>query len=307
MNLNVKNETSRLKTVVLGQPKSLGRVPLLEETYDAKSYESVKNGEYPSEVEVVREMTAFERALTKHGVEVLYPKIIENYNQVFARDVAFVIEDKIIISNMIADRIDELGAYQEIFAEIPPENIIHLPKKVRMEGGDVILCNDTIFCGVYKNSDFYSCKTARTNPYGIDFLREIFPNKNFVEIPLKKKDTDPYGGILHLDCTFMPVGNGKAVFYKGCFTDEKTYPFLLDFFGKENVFEVSREEIYYITTNVFSISPEIVVSEEKFTRLNCFLEQNWHLTVEKVPYLEVSKMGGLFRCSTMPLIREDEK
>lgn len=38
MQLNVKNETSTLKAVVLGQPGSIGKVPTLEETYDAKSY-----------------------------------------------------------------------------------------------------------------------------------------------------------------------------------------------------------------------------------------------------------------------------
>ena len=44
MQLNVKNETSTLKAVVLGQPGSIGKVPTLEETYDAKSYESVFMG-----------------------------------------------------------------------------------------------------------------------------------------------------------------------------------------------------------------------------------------------------------------------
>lgn len=34
MQLNVRNETSTLKAVVLGQPGSIGKVPTLEETYD---------------------------------------------------------------------------------------------------------------------------------------------------------------------------------------------------------------------------------------------------------------------------------
>ena len=38
MQLNVKNETSTLKAVVLGQPGSIGKVPTLEETYDSHSY-----------------------------------------------------------------------------------------------------------------------------------------------------------------------------------------------------------------------------------------------------------------------------
>jgi len=50
MNLNIKNETSTLKAVVLGQPGSIGKIPEPEKVYDAKSYESVLNGVYPTEV-----------------------------------------------------------------------------------------------------------------------------------------------------------------------------------------------------------------------------------------------------------------
>ena len=56
--------------------------------------------------------------------------------------------------------------------------------------------------------------------------------------------------------------------------------------------------------NIFSISPEVVVSDETFTRMNEFLRNEWGFTVEEIPYREISKMGGLLRCSTMPLVRE---
>jgi N-dimethylarginine dimethylaminohydrolase len=56
-------------------------------------------------------------------------------------------------------------------------------------------------------------------------------------------------------------------------------------------------------SNVFSISDDIVVSEENFTRLNTWLSENGY-TVEKVPYAEISKQEGLLRCSTLPLIRD---
>ena len=44
MNLNVKNETSTLQAVVLGQPGSIGRVPTLDQSFDAKSYETISLG-----------------------------------------------------------------------------------------------------------------------------------------------------------------------------------------------------------------------------------------------------------------------
>ena len=55
--------------------------------------------------------------------------------------------------------------------------------------------------------------------------------------------------------------------------------------------------------NVLFISPEIIVSHSKFKRLNKWLEEKGVL-VEKVDYSNISKMSGLFRCSTLPLTRE---
>ena len=97
MQLNVRNETSTLKAVVLGQPGSIGKVPTLEETYDAKSYESVLHNIYPHEEDIFKEMRCFESVLLKYGVQVYRPWTLENCNQVFARDVGFVIDDKIIV------------------------------------------------------------------------------------------------------------------------------------------------------------------------------------------------------------------
>lgn len=80
---------------------------------------------------------------------------------------------------------------------------------------------------------------------------------------------------------------------------------LVEKFGKKNVFEITQEEMYFMNANIFSISPTIVVSENRFTRLNNHMENEWGLTVERIPYFEISKMGGLLRCSTLPLVREN--
>lgn len=306
MNLNVKNETSRLKAVVLGQPGSLGPVPVLSQTYDAKSYESVLNGVYPTEESVYKEMSAFEKVLLKHNVQVFRPWTLENCNQVFARDVGFVIDDKIINSNIIPDREDEKEAYEVIYDQIAYNKIFNLPERAHVEGGDVVLYNDIVFVGLYTGNDYSQLKTARTNLYAFNFLKEIFPDKTFIPLELNKHDTDPRKGVLHLDCCFMPVSRNKAIVYKDGFRFEKDYRQLLDVFGHENIFEISQEEMYYMNSNVFSISPEVLVSEQNFTRLNNFLENEWNVTVERIPYREISKMGGLLRCSTLPLLREDD-
>ena len=58
-----------------------------------------------------------------------------------------------------------------------------------------------------------------------------------------------------------------------------------------------------MNSNVFSISPEIIVSEQGFVRLNNELRKRG-FQVEEVAYAEIAKMEGLLRCSTMPLRRK---
>jgi len=305
MNLNVKNETSTLRAVVLGQPGSIGKIPTIDKTFDAKSYESVLKKIYPTEESIAQEMSAFEKVLLKYDVQVFRPTTLENCNQVFARDVGFVIGDKIINSNIIPDREDEKEAYEVIYDQIAYNKIYNLPGKAHVEGGDVVLFDEKVFVGLYTKPDYPSLKTARTNLYAFNFLKELIPDKTFIPIELKKHDTDPRAGVLHLDCAFMPVGNGKAILYKNGFSNGKDYHMLVEIFGRQNIFEITQEEMYYMNANVFSISPTVVVSERRFTRLNEQLEK-WGLTVERVPYFEISKMGGLLRCSTLPLVRYDD-
>lgn len=304
MQLNIKNETGRLRSVVLGQPKSNGAVPTLEDSYDAKSYHTIQQGNYPTEEDITAEMCAFESVLKKYGVEVFRPDVIQDYNQVFARDVAFVIDDKMILANLLPDRADEQDAYSKIFEKVEWRKIINLPETAHIEGGDVIVWNDFLFIGTCFSEDYRNFKTARTNEYAIEILKEYFPKKRIIDLELKKNDTVPYEGILHLDCTFNPIGTDKCIIYKDGFVDEADYNLLLDIFGEDNCFQVTREEMFAMNPNIFSISPEVIVSDSAFTRMNDFLRNEWNFTVEEIPYREISKMGGLLRCSTMPLVRD---
>ena len=304
MNLHVQSETARLRAVVLGLPYSPGPTPTLEQTFDSKSYESVLHGVYPVEQDMIREMDAFLAILKKYDVDVYRPAPVNNCNQVFSRDVGFVIDDKIIVSNIIPDRQEEIDAYEDIYRQIHYKQIYNLPESVHVEGGDVVLYKDIIFLGQYDFPDYRQVKTARTNRLALDYLKMIFPEKTIVPLNLLKSDTDPYQGILHLDCTFMPVGRDKAIIYKRGFMNPRDADHLIDIFGKENVFELTTEEMYAMNSNVFSISEDVVVTEEHFTRLNKHLREQWGMTVETVPYREISKMGGLLRCSTLPLRRD---
>ncbi|QTE23938.1 dimethylarginine dimethylaminohydrolase family protein [Polaribacter cellanae] len=303
LQLNIKNETSKLKAVVLGTAKSNGGVPKVEDCYDPKSVQHVIAGTYPKEEDMILEMDAVEKVLKKYNVKVFRPKVIENYNQIFSRDIAFVIDDTFVKANILPDRDQEIEAISHVISQINPENIIKLPEECHVEGGDVMPWNDYIFVGTYSGEDYSNHITARTNIDAVIALQELFPNKTLKSFELRKNNTDPKENALHLDCCFQPIGKDKAILHKNGFLVEKEYEWLVNFFGKENIFEITKEEMYNMNSNIFSISEDVIISEKNFTRLNTWLRENGFI-VEEVPYAEIAKQEGLLRCSTMPLIRE---
>jgi N-dimethylarginine dimethylaminohydrolase len=301
--LNVHNETSRLRSVILGTAESNGPTPAIHEAYDPKSLEHIVAGTYPSEEDMVHEIEALKMVFEKHGVTVYRPQLIENYNQIFTRDIGFVIGDTFIKANILPDREREQEAIQYITDQIGAEKIITPPAEVHIEGGDVILWDSHIFIGTYKGSDYKDFITARTNMHGVEFIKNLFPDKIVKEFDLVKSRIEARDNALHLDCCFQPVGKNKGVIYKSGFREEADYMFLVNLFGMENLFHIDREEMYHMTSNFFSIDTNVVVIEKGFVRLKNWLLENG-FTVEEVPYAEISKQEGLLRCSTLPLQRD---
>ena len=304
LKLRVTNETDRLKAVILGTAVSNGATPTLEEAYDPKSAEHIKASTYPIEKDMVAEMDAFAAVLQKYGVQVYRPEIIRDCNQIFTRDIGFVIDDVFIKANILPDRQAEFQAIEYIVKQMNPDKVVTPPEEVHIEGGDVMPWNEHIFIGTYKGDDYKEQVTARTNMAGLAFIQKLFPHKKVKEFDLVKSKTEARDNALHLDCCFQPVGKNKAIIYKGGFRSEADYQYLVDIFGAENLFHIEREEMYEMNSNVFSISPEVVVSEKHFTRLNAWLRAQG-FTVEEIPYSEISKQEGLLRCSTLPLLRDN--
>lgn len=304
LKLNIQNETSKLKAVILGTSKSNGPTPKVEDCYDPKSIEHVLAGTYPLEEDMIAEMEAVAKVFKKYGVEVFRPEVIENYNQIFSRDIGFVIDDTFIRANILPDRDQEIHAIDKILEQINTDKIVTLPEEAHVEGGDVMPWNDFIFVGTYSGDDYPDYITARTNTDAVIALQELFPDKTVKAFELRKSNTDAKNNALHLDCCFQPIGTDKAIIHKNGFLIEREYQFLLDLFGADNIFEITADEMYQMNSNVFSISPEVIISEKNFTRLNTWLREKG-FTVEEVPYAEISKQEGLLRCSTLPLVRRE--
>ena len=300
--VKIENEYSRIKTVLLGIANDIGDPPSQFDTYDPRSLYHIKNNSYPSEDDLVKNVDSFCDKLLKHNVNVIRPKNIPKCNQIFTRDLGFVVSNIFFMSNIVPNRQDELQGIVDIIKDFNV-GVIKLPEFMHIEGGDVILHNDKLFIGTYSDLDYSSLITARTNIQSIDYLKKMIPNIEIIPINIKKSNRNIFENTLHLDCCFQTIGSDKAIICPDGFRNKEDYEFLIKLFGRENIFLANAKESFMLSSNVFVISPEVIVSHTNFKRLNLWLEEKGIL-VEKVNYSDVSKMSGLFRCSTLPLYRE---
>ena len=98
---SISNETNQLLCVLLGVADQSGSIPTYDEAYDPKSRLHIAKGTYPNEIDLVHQLDLMQEALQEHGVDVLRPKIVPNCNQIFSRDIAFVIDNYFLLSNAI--------------------------------------------------------------------------------------------------------------------------------------------------------------------------------------------------------------
>ena len=303
ISLSVNSETEFLKSVILGIPNDIGSIPKVEECFDPSTIYHVENNSFPTAIDISNEMTDFLEVLNKYNVKVLRPENIPNLNQVFARDLGFVLQDTFLISNIIENRANEIPAIQHILSQISSKKVLKIDSKAKIEGGDVTIFKDHVFIGASNPTDFNKYKVARTNFEAVDFIKNNFPNKKVIGFELFKSDNDKNENTLHLDCCFQPVSKDLAIIAPDSFKKKSDVVYLEELIGKSNLFYITKDEKNNMYSNIFSISPKVVISDSRFSRLNSWLQQK-DIIVEEVNYSEISKMGGLFRCSTLPLIRE---
>ena len=303
MEILVSSETSKLRSVIIGIADSLGEKPVLSDLYDPKSIENLKKGTYPTEKDMIKELQNFVSILEKYDVKVYRPELIKDYNQIFSRDIGFVIDNFFFKSNILPKRANEFNGITSILSKFSYQ-FVSMPENCHIEGGDVLYHMNNIFIGFYDKYDYKNLFTARTNKSAVEFLIDFFPKKKIKAFHLNKSLTDPKKNILHLDCCLQIVGKNKAIIHPDAFTFKKDYRWLVDFFGSKNIFEINAKEMYDMTSNVLSINDHTVVSQPKFNRLNRWLRSH-NIFVEEVDLTEVSKQEGLFRCTSLPLVRYD--
>jgi N-dimethylarginine dimethylaminohydrolase len=296
---DIRDETAPLRAVLLGiasDPGDFGDRNLTMAEHRA-------NSTLPTTEELEREVETFATLLTNRGVDVIRPKSIPATLQIFVRDLCFVIGEKLFLANpKLEDRKREQEALTEVIANLDPRlKVIEPPKDFLLEGGDIVLLAGTVLVGVGAVPG-----RRRTDPEAVDFLRDNLPDWEIIPTQTRASDDKTSGDsprehILHLDCAFQPLGTGHAIVFEAGFTSRPDAIF--DLVGSDRLIRVTGEQMFELWPNIFSIDPSTVVSAPSFRPLNTLL-RSLGIEVLEVPYEAVAKLGGLFRCSTMPIRRD---
>lgn len=302
MNLRAVNEWDALHTVVVGTAQSMGGTPLLQDAYDPKSKEHIRAGTFPIEKDCMAELDGLAALLEAHDIRVLRPQVLDDLNQIFARDVGVVIDDRFVATRMISDRAAEWQGIAPLLTDVRDSHVLTPPDGVRVEGGDVMPMNGEIWVGHSAADDFGAYTTARTNKAALDWLSDQYTDWRVRGFELTKSDDDPRANALHLDCCLSVLAGGQAIFHANGLKHEEDRAFIRSQF-EGRLLEVDADQMYHMQCNLISITPEDVVSCPTFERVNAQL-LDWGYRVHTTPLQETAKMEGLLRCVTLPLVRQ---
>jgi N-dimethylarginine dimethylaminohydrolase len=229
------------------------------------------------------EQAKFVQVLQENGVDTHWVRPTpEAHYQIFVRDIATAIGDVLVVGSMKEPlRWPEPPALDEFLGSVHGP-VVRSGAGV-VEGGDIVLDGRYLYVGL----------SERTDEAGLDWLQSHF-GAAFDILPIRLKP--PF---LHLDVVFNVLGDNLALAYPPAIGDGS----LETLRARYKVIEVTENEQFELATNVLSLAPDLVIADSRHTRVGALLEA-CGIRVIAVDYAEVAKLGGSFRCSTCPLIRD---
>lgn len=270
-----KNEFSPLKKVITAAPLHMQIEETINET---QRYYLKENIDRPK---ALMQHRNFIHVLQQEGVEVINLPVKKNLpEQIFTRDIGFVIGNKLFISSMAKNlRQAEIEILKSWLEE---RNMDYTLCFANIEGGDIVIDSNTLWIG----------NSQRTSSRAIDNLKKKFPESTIITVQLEND-------ILHLDCVFNVIDRNTAIIYPPAI-DATAYSLMR---SRYHLLEATSDEQFNLGPNVLCIGNKTVISLPENQKLNRKLCAAG-FKVKEVDFSEIIKSGGSFRCCTLPLVRE---
>ncbi|MDN3448877.1 arginine deiminase family protein [Planococcus sp. APC 3906] len=271
-----RSEYDPLRLVLLCPPKYMEIKEIINDVQKRYQQENI-------DVETaMHQHRQFVAALQENGVETVMLEPSDHFpEQVFTRDIGFTIEDTVFIGDMAASI--RQGEEEELQKWLAKRQIrFQSLGSHRVEGGDVLIDQDTIFVGI----------SSRTSEKTIQELEQKLPSFQVIPVHFDER-------YLHLDCVFNILSPTEALIFPEALSSE-TVSMLAE---RYTLIPVNREEQFALGTNVLSIGSRRVFSQPQNLEVNAQLRQHGFHVIEN-DFSEIIKSGGAFRCCTMPVIRK---
>ncbi|MFO6495095.1 MULTISPECIES: dimethylarginine dimethylaminohydrolase family protein [Bacillus] len=270
------SEYDLLKKVVLCRPEYMEIAEVINATQKYYHKENI------DKTLAVQQHNRLIEELEKRGVEVvLLPALSQFPEQIFTRDIGFIIGETVFSAQLSADiRQGEENVLQEWLGK---ENISYktFNEGYQIEGGDILIDQNTVFAGISHRTTFSAVRE----------LKRQLPSYEVIPIPFEET-------FLHLDCVFNILSPTEALVYPKAL-GEQEYQIL----GKHyDLIDITDDEQFTLGTNVLAIGNQTVISLPDNKNVNNQL-RNRGYTVIEIDLSEIIKSGGSFRCCTMPIVR----
>lgn len=243
-----------------------------------------KNNKYYGDINyesLYQQYNNFVNTLIEEGIKIRFIDINSSEQQVFTKDIGFVIEDIFFVSNMKKqERKIETKTLKKL---IEDNNLKYYEMKNNIEGGDVIHHGGEIFVGI-------STRTCIEATYE---LQKVLNEKNIdIKVVPIYFDTNK----LHLDCVFNTLDKDSCVMSPYVYNVDEIEKYI------KFIYHISKEEADKLGTNLVYLGDKKVISSNK--EVVNILNNNGY-KAKFVEYKEIMKAGGSLACSTLSLLRHE--
>jgi N-dimethylarginine dimethylaminohydrolase len=321
--LHSNNEWDQLKKVIVGIADH-ARIPDMDVSLRTVNYSHIKNlreapnpGLYPIQVieEANEDLEILCENLIKLNIEVVRPKNEPTkYYNYCPRDLVTVIKDNAYATPMsLQCRKDEYKNLEYLF-----ENLTVLPNDIgdnnyndKSIGNKDLLALNEFYPKfdaanlIRANDDILYLVSNTGNKRGAEYLQRILENSN-----IKVHTIENIYSYIHIDSTIAFLREGLMLLNPERVKDKSVLP--KPFCDWDAIYAPEPVNIGYypgynnaskwVSVNLLSINPNLVVLEERQTNLAKELEK-YNIESLMLPMRHARTLGGCFHCVTVDMVR----
>lgn len=227
----------------------------------------------------------FVERLTNWGVDVIQADPVQGcIGQAYIRDIAFAVADTVFVARPDrSDRVREQAGLDRLLSQCT--NVVRIETGC-IEGGDVMVLPRWILVGIGAQTDVTGLRALEAALHARGIERRVMP----LEIAMT--------GVLHLDCVFNPIAPDVALVFPPALGSDSLRWLQKHF----DLIALTLEEVSALQINTLNLDSRTVIVAPGSERLMHELSKR-RFASYTVPYDEVQKGWGSFRCTTLPLHR----